>query len=168
MSIDIDLQKYFTKSEINSLWSVENLHHYLTHSASTLSSAAPELASRLLSELIATFDSAVEGKNPYSVMLRFGHAETMMPLLALMHVPGCYYMTNYFDTVGLHWRDFYVVPMASNIQMILFRSESGKYYLRVDLNEQPVPLIPGRQTIYIPWATAREYLNRCLPLQYQN
>lgn len=77
-------------------------------------------------------------------------------------------MTNYFDTVGLHWRDFYVVPMASNLQMILFRSESGKYYLRVDLNEQPVPLIPGRQTIYIPWATAREYLNRCLPIQYQN
>lgn len=168
MSIDIDLQKYFTKAEINSLWSVENLHHYLTHSASTLSSAAPELASRLLSELIATIDSAVEGKNPYSVMLRFGHAETMMPLLALIHVPGCYYMTNYFDTVGLHWRDFYVIPMASNLQMILFRSESGKYYLRVDLNEQPVPLIPGRQTIYIPWATAREYLNRCLPIQYQN
>ncbi|MDE5827132.1 MAG: histidine phosphatase family protein, partial [Duncaniella sp.] len=110
---------------------------------------------------------AVSGKNNYSVMLRFGHAETMMPLLALMHIPGCYYMTNYFDTVGLHWRDFYVVPMASNLQMVLFRAESGKYYVRVDLNEIPVPLIPGRQGIYIPWTTAREYLNRCLPLQDQ-
>ena len=37
MSIELDLQKYFTKAEINALWSVENLHHYLTHSASTLS-----------------------------------------------------------------------------------------------------------------------------------
>lgn len=167
MAIDIDLQKYFSKTEINALWSVENLHHYLTHSASTLSSAAPDLATRLLAELINTMDAAVSGKNNYSVMLRFGHAETMMPLLALMHIPGCYYMTNYFDTVGLHWRDFYVVPMASNLQMVLFRAESGKYYVRVDLNEIPVPLIPGRQAVYIPWTTAREYLNRCLPLQDQ-
>lgn len=167
MSIELDLQKYFTKAEINALWSVENLHHYLTHSASTLSNAAPELASRLLAELISTVDDYIEGKNQYSVMLRFGHAETMMPLLALMHIPGCYYMTNYFDTVGLHWRDFYVVPMASNLQMIVFRAESGKYYVRVDLNEVPVPLIPGRSDIYIPWTTAREYLNRCLPLSMQ-
>ena len=167
MSVQIDLQKYFTQAEINALWSVENLHHYLTHSASTLSSAAPDLASKLLSELISTIDTAIAGSNPYSVMLRFGHAETMMPLLALMHIPGCYYMTNYFDTVGLHWRDFYVVPMASNLQMILFQSESGKYYVRVDLNETPVALIPGQSTIYIPWQQAREYLNRCLPLHHQ-
>ena len=167
MSVQIDLQKYFTQAEINALWSVENLHHYLTHSASTLSSAAPDLASKLLSELISTIDTAIAGSNPYSVMLRFGHAETMMPLLALMHIPGCYYMTNYFDTVGLHWRDFYVVPMASNLQMILFQSDSGKYYVRIDLNETPVPLIPGQSTIYIPWQQAREYLNRCLPLHYQ-
>ena len=167
MPVQIDLQKYFTQAEINALWSVENLHHYLTHSASTLSSAAPDLASKLLSELISTIDTAIAGSNPYSVMLRFGHAETMMPLLALMHIPGCYYMTNYFDTVGLHWRDFYVVPMASNLQMILFQSESGKYYVRVDLNETPVPLIPGQNTIYIPWQQARDYLNRCLPLHYQ-
>ncbi|MBD5314014.1 MAG: histidine phosphatase family protein [Bacteroides sp.] len=167
MSVQIDLQKYFTQAEINALWSVENLHHYLTHSASTLSSAAPDLASKLLSELISTIDTAIAGSNPYSVMLRFGHAETMMPLLALMHIPGCYYMTNYFDTVGLHWRDFYVVPMASNLQMILFQSDSGKYYVRVDLNETPVALIPGQSTIYIPWQQAREYLNRCLPLHYQ-
>ena len=167
MSIELDLQKYFTKAEINALWSVENLHHYLTHSASTLSNAAPELASRLLAELISTVDDYIDGKNQYSVMLRFGHAETMMPLLALIHIPGCYYMTNYFDTVGLHWRDFYVVPMASNLQMIVFRAESGKYYVRVDLNEVPVPLIPGRSDIYIPWSTTREYLNRCLPLSMQ-
>lgn len=167
MSIELDLQKYFTKAEINALWSVENLHHYLTHSASTLSNAAPELASRLLAELISTVDDYIKGKNQYSVMLRFGHAETMMPLLALMHIPGCYYMTNYFDTVGLHWRDFYVVPMASNLQMIVFRAESGKYYVRVNLNEVPVPLIPGRSDIYIPWTAAREYLNRCLPLSMQ-
>lgn len=167
MSIELDLQKYFSRNEINALWSVENLHHYLTHSASTLSDAAPNLAVKLLTELIETMEEAVEGKNKYSVMLRFGHAETLMPLFALMHLPGCYYMTNYFDTVGLHWRDFYVIPMAANLQMILLKSDSGNYYVRTDLNENPVPLIPGRQTIYTPWSAVREYLTRCLPLHLQ-
>lgn len=96
-------------------------------------------------------------------MLRFGHAETLIPLLAIMHIPGCYYMTNYFDTVGLHWRDFYITPMSANLQIILFRATSGKYYIRVDLNETPASLIPGHDTIYIPWETAREYLIKCLP-----
>lgn len=167
MSITVDMERYFTPSEINALWRVENLHHYLTHSASTLSASPSELASRLLSNLISTMSDAADGKNEYSVMLRFGHAETLMPLLSLMHLPGCYYMTNYFDTVGMHWRDFYVVPMAANLQMILFRTEKGKLYVRVDLNETPVPLIPGRNNLYTPWPAAEEYLSRCLPLYQQ-
>lgn len=167
MGIGADLSQFVTESEINALWSIENLHHYLTHSASTLSTVPATMAAPLLADLIKTCQDAISGANPYSVMLRFGHAETLMPLLSLMHLPGCYYMTNYFDTVGMHWRDFYVVPMASNLQMILFRAESGNYYLRVDLNETPVSLIPGRSIIYIPWNTAQDYLVRCLPIQMQ-
>lgn len=167
MGISADLAHFVTEQEMNALWSIENLHHYLTHSASTLSTTPATMAAPLLADLIKTLQDAISGANPYSAMLRFGHAETLMPLFSLMHLPGCYYMTNYFDTVGLHWRDFYVVPMASNLQMILFRSETGRYYLRVDLNETPVPLIPGRSAIYIPWNTAQEYLVRCLPLHMQ-
>lgn len=167
MSINADWSQYFSKEEYNALWSIQNLHHYLTHSASTLSSSAPELASNLLLNLISTTDEAVKGNNQYSVELRFGHAETLMPLFALMHLPGCYYMTNYFDTVGLHWRDFYVVPMAANMQMVLFKSNTGHYYVRVELNEIPVTLIPGRSTIYTSWEAAKEYLTRCLPLYMQ-
>ncbi len=168
IGISVDASKFLTSEEYNSLWSIENLHHYLTHSASTLSQAPMDLAARLLLNLIDTFQQAVDGNSTYSVMLRFGHAETLMPLLAIMRLKGCYYMTNYFDTVGQHWMDFHVVPMAANLQMSLLRSKtSGTLYLRVDLNENPVPLIPGRQEIYTPWPQAREYLNRCLPLIMQ-
>lgn len=167
MAIPADASKYMTIEEYNALWSIENLHHYLTHSASTLSQAPMDMASALLTDLMETMDQAVKGSNEYAVMLRFGHAETMMPLLALMRLPGCYYMTNYFDTVGLHWRDFHVVPMASNIQMFLFKSKTGRYYVRVDLNEVPVPLILGRNDLYTPWEKAKEYMTRCLPLYLQ-
>lgn len=164
MGILTDPAQYFTKEEYNALWSVNNLEHYLTHSASTVSPVPMELGTDLLLNLVETTEEAVKGETDYSVRLRFGHAETVMPLLALMRLKGCYYMTNYFDTVGLHWHDFYVVPMASNLQLVLFRSATGKYYLRADLNETPVPLIPGRDIIYTPWPEAREYLYRCLPL----
>ena len=62
--------------------------------------------------------------------------------------------------MALHWKDFHVVPMASNLQMVIARSKSGRTYVRVDLNERPIPLIPGSDMIYTPWNQAREYLLR--------
>ena len=167
MGLSVDALKFFTLEEYNALWAVNNLEHYLTHSASTLSRAPMDMAAALLNNIVESIDKAAEGSNPYGAELRFGHAETMMPLLALMRLSGCYYMTNYFDTVGLHWRDFYVVPMASNLQIVLFKAKSGKMYVRADLNETPVPLIPGNDNLYVEWTRARDYLLRCLPLYLQ-
>lgn len=169
MGLPSDSKQYLTEAEYNALWACDNLHHYLTYSASTLSLEPAYMAAPLLTNLIETTDSAVANpeKSPAAI-LRFGHAETLMPLLALMHLPGCYYMTNYFDTVGLHWRDYYIVPMGANLQIILFKSDRGNYYVRTDLNEVPVPLIPGRTTLYTPWEAAKEYLQRCLPLYLQD
>lgn len=167
IEMECDITRFFTPEEYNALWSVFNLRQYLQHAASTVSAIPADIASPLLLNLINTTDAFISGdQNIAPVNLRFGHAETLMPLLSLMHLQGCYYLTNYFDTVALHWRDFAIVPMAANLQMILFRSDSGKYYLRVDLNEIPVPLIPNDDAIYQPWTTARQYLERCIPLYY--
>lgn len=163
MGISADISVYLTPGEQNTLWGIFNLRQYLQHSSSTLSLTPSLIAAPLLEDLIATTENMANGSDTsVPVRLRFGHAETLMPLLALMHLPGCYYLTNYFDTVALHWHDFHIVPMAANLQMILFRSDSGKLYLRTDLNEHPVNLIPGNDAIYIPWPQARAYLQRCL------
>lgn len=164
--IACDMGDFFTREEANRLWSVENLGHYLERTATTLSTIPADIASGLLTELVATLERAVAGESPATVMLRFGHAETLMPLLSLLRLKGCYYMTNYFDTVGQHWQDFNVVPMAANLQMILYKSQRGNYYLRVDLNEVPVPLMPSSESVYTPWSVARDYMLRCIPLYY--
>jgi len=158
---------YLTPRELNALWSVYNLRQYLQRTATTLSAVPADIASALLIDLINTTDAAVAGTSAAAVRLRFGHAETLMPLLALMRVRGCHYMTNYFDTVGLHWRDFDIVPMASNIQLVLFRDKAGNYLVRLDLNERPVPLMPDSDSLYTPWNVAREYLLRQVPLYLQ-
>lgn len=168
MSIECNAFRFFTPEEYNALWSCFNLRQYLQRTASTISTVPAEIASPLLLDLITTTQQAVDGHADAAVRLRFGHAETLMPLLSLMHLKGCYYMTNYFDTVRLHWRDFYVVPMAANLQIVLFKAKrSGRYYVRVDLNETPVALLPNSDSIYVAWDTARAYLMRCVPLYYQ-
>ncbi len=167
MGRSIDLAKFFTLEEMNSMWSVENLRHYLRYSASTLSTLPAELAAKLVLNLILTTDAAAAGESTAAVMLRFGHAETLMPLLSLLRLRGCYYLTNYFDTVGLHWKGFDIVPMAANLRMVLFRSKKGAMYVRFDLNERPIPLLPNSDALYTPWPEARDFMTRCLPLHLQ-
>lgn len=164
MSLDIDLSDYFTRDEINRLWSVFNLKQYLQRTATTLSAEPADIASQLVLDLVNTTDAAIKGSTDATVNLRFGHAETLLPLYSLLKIDGGYYLTNYFDTVARHFRDFDLVPMAANMQMILFKTSAGKYYIRIDINEHPVTLIPNDDRIYLPWSEARSYMIRCLPL----
>ncbi len=167
IGLPVQLQNYFTADEYNRLWACDNLGQYLERTANTISPVPADIASDLLLDLIVTIDGVIEGKSDEYVQLRFGHAETLMPLFSLMHLKGCYYLTNYFDSVGLHWKNFHVVPMASNLQLIVFKSKSGRYYVRAELNEIPIPLIPGNDSIYVEWRQARDYLQRCLPIDKQ-
>lgn len=164
MNISIELSDYFTLDEINTLWSINNLRQYLQRSASVLSSAPADMASPLILDLIRTTDAAVAGNSEATVCLRFGHAETLLPLYAMLRLRGAYYLTNYYDTVGQHFRNFDIVPMSGNLQMILFKSAKGAYYVRFDLNERPIPLLPNDDRIYLPWSEARAYMVHCLPM----
>ncbi|MCM1484043.1 MAG: histidine phosphatase family protein [Muribaculaceae bacterium] len=167
MGIHVDGARYFTAEEMNRLWSVANFKHYIRRTASTLSAVPAEIAAPLLLDIIDTIDTFVADSTRIDpVQLRFGHAETLMPLLSLMRLRGCYYLTNYFDTVGAHWCDFNVVPMAANLQMILLRSHTGRLYVLTKLNEVAMPLIPNDPAIFVPWGKAREYLSRCVPLNF--
>lgn len=169
MGLSSQMDKYFTEDEANALWSCFNLRQYLQRTATTISSVPADIASDLVLDLIETTDAFVNGENTAtSAVLRFGHAETLMPLLSLLHIPGCYYLTNFFDTVGQHWRDFDVVPMAANIQFIVFKARrSGRYYVRVDLNERPVALRNGDDSVYYQWGELRRYMMDCVPLYAQ-
>lgn len=167
MQVQCDASEFFTVDEYNRLWSCFNLRQYLQRTATTVSTIPADIASPLLVNLIETTDDVVKGESNLKAMLRFGHAETLMPLLSLMRLKGCFYKTNYFDTVAKNWQDFNVVPMSANLQMVLFKTAKGKYYVRIDHNETPVALIPNSSDIYIPWDEARDYLMRCIPIYYQ-
>lgn len=150
-----------TPEEYNTLWEIDNLRQYLSRTATTVSTLPAEIAAPLLLNLIETTDNFIAGREKSPLLLRFGHAETLMPLLSLMRLPGCYYLTHYFDTVAAHWQTYHVVPMASNLQLLILRSTTGRHYVRVELNERPLTL-PGHGTI-IPWPVFRARLLALAP-----
>lgn len=139
-----------TADEYNALWRIDNLRQYLSRTQTTVSSLPAEIAVPLLRNMVEEIDDFIAGRSTATLRLHFGHAETLMPLLSLMRLPGCYYLTHYFDTVAAHWQTFHVVPMAANLQVILMRSRSGAYYVRLDLNERSVATRP--------WSALRSYL----------
>ncbi|MCC8070855.1 MAG: histidine-type phosphatase [Bacteroidales bacterium] len=157
MGLPSQMSTFFTLEEVNGLWRVSNLDHYLTRTASSLSSLPAEIAAPLLRALVLTTDSLLSHESGIDARLRFGHAETLMPLLSLMQLPGCYYVADDYLTVDEHWRDFAVVPLGANLQMLLFEAPSGAIYLRVDLNERPTPLAAD-WPLYLPWTAAHDHL----------
>ena len=158
MGIDFDYTPFMSDEEYENLWSIDNLHHYLLYSASTVSTIPAELAIPLIEQIVEDADRVIDGKKPVAANLRFAHAETLMPLLSLLQIENCYYITHYFDQVKLNWQDYNIVPMAANLQFVFFKTDKGNIYVRTDLNETPVHLIPGNDNLYLPWHTVRDYL----------
>lgn len=168
MSMENQFEKYFSEEEMTALWSCFNLRQYLQRTATSVSTIPADIASQLVMNIVNKTDEAVLGVNPAVADLRFGHAETVMPLASLLKLPECYYITDNFYTVAREWTDFFVVPMAANVQFILFKSKkTGNFFLRTELNERIITLLPGDERMYIPWGEAREYMLSCIPEQIQ-
>lgn len=164
MQLPAEIEKYFTAEEMEALWSCFNLRQYLQYTSTDVSTFPADMASPLLRDIIEKADLAIAGKNPAVADLRFGHAETMMPFLSLLKLSGCYYHTDSYPTVKNHWKDYDIIPMASNLQFIFFQNlNNGKWYVRTDLNEKPVRLIAEDPNLYLPWERAKAYLLSCLP-----
>lgn len=152
------LTQFYTRKEANKMWECRNLMQYLERSTSTFSAIPSDITGALLADFINTTDDFLAGHSKASLNLRFGHAETVIPFLSLIRLPGCYYLTDNLETVGLNWKNFYIAPMATNLQMIIAITHSGTPYVRLDLNEQPV-CFPGTNRYYVTWEYARAYFS---------
>ena len=153
----VDWQAFYTPDEYRRAWQSENLRHYLTYSANGLSLTPSRMSRHLVADIAASLEHASRpGYDGPAMTLRFGHAETLMPLLSQLAVPGCRYVTTDWSGVAGHWRDYEVVPMATNLQLLLLRSKgTDRLYVQTLHNEQPaMPLMTYSQ--------AQEWLHQSL------
>ncbi len=147
-----DASEWFTEADYRRCWEVSNLRHYYQRSVSEVSSLPAKAAGPLLRDIISKTDSAVAGKTNLAASLRFGHAETVIPLFALMRLPGCYVPDASAGEVAARWCDRDVSPLGANLMMVVLKARSGEDYAALRLNGKWISI--GNKKL-MPWPELR-------------
>lgn len=134
-------EKWFSESEYRTCWEAGNLKHYYQRSANKFSSIPATSARSLLQDIINTTDSAANDSYKNFVgKLRFGHAETVIPLFALMQLPGCYSPEGNANEISGKWKDWEVSPLGANLLMVVLKDKTGETYVAIRLNGKWISL----------------------------
>ena len=99
-----------------------------------------------------------EAPRAYDANFYFGHAETLMPLLSLMRVPGCYDDSGDYATLSARWKDYEIVPLGANLAIILLASGKGNIYTALRLNGKFLSPVEGSDSMIVSWNDYKAYL----------
>ncbi len=121
----------------------------------------------LLKEMIQGVKDRAEGGD-VAAEYRFGHAETIIPLAALLKLPGSEKgipADELYSWENSDWRGDKVAPMGANIQWDAFQNEHGETLVRMLYNEKEIAFHDGCEPIAegSTFYTIDE-LSECLPL----
>lgn len=121
----------------------------------------------LLKEMIQGVKDRAKGGD-IAAEYRFGHAETIIPLAALLRLPGsekAIPADELYSWENSDWRGDKVAPMGANIQWDAFQNEHGETLVRMLYNEQEIAFHDGCEPIAkeSTFYTIDE-LSECLPL----
>lgn len=152
-----ELVRCLTPSEFEAASRIYNAKQYFQHCGSA---EQGEWRMHIMDPLVLDFvekaDAAVAGNN-VAADLRFSHDVGMMPFFSLIGLQG-YDARLPFEEVCDHWNATYMMPMATNLQLVFFRGRKGDVLVKVLFNEgeSSIPALgPGP---YYPWPALREYL----------
>lgn len=154
MQLEADPEEWFTLSDYRKCWEVTNLDHYYKRSVSEFSDLPARCAIPLLRDLTASADSAFNATDTVApvAQLRFGHAETVFPLFALMRLPECYAPDCKPHEVAHRWKDWEVAPLGANLMMVCLKDDAGKEYVALRLNGRWIET-EGKKVV--EWPTLR-------------
>lgn len=134
--LSVQAGEWFSEKEFEACWRVDNLKHYYQRSANPFSDMAAKAAIPLLKDIIGAADNAISGKDNLSASLRFGHAESVIPLFSLMRLPGCYAPECTPEEVAKEWKDYDISPLGANLLIVALRDSGGESYVALRLNGQ--------------------------------
>lgn len=114
----------------------------------------------MVDDIVARCNAAIEGKNPHKANLRFTHDSYVGPLLSVMGYEGC--VPQYNTDIELATTSFNfgtVVPMAANLQIVLYRNKRGEVLVRSLVNERDAYLpIKCATAPFYPWKAFCKHL----------
>lgn len=149
-----DLEQFITPEE--SAW-----FSYLSD-AEDFYEKGPSLASQRATYAVAQplldglFDEVqtqvVEGAGEHVAKLRFAHAETLIPLAALMQLEGSRQSAQpgvLMSQANNEWRGGLVSPYAANIQWDVYRNDAGRVLVKMLYNEKELAFKAGCSPIAV-------------------
>lgn len=154
------LLKAFTHDELLLMGRLDNYSFYVSKSRwPGGDKRGCYLSEAVLGDII---DRAAEDmENGVSVRLRFGHDGCMMALFALLRLEG---WDAEIDDPSHAWEvwDVSQIPMASNLQLVLFRGRGGDVIFLPLLNEQPMTFpLEDLGGHFYRW---QDFLDYCAPI----
>jgi len=167
-----DFLGIFSKDELYDLWRINNFEFYVHNAAYPRSNGIHvDNAKNLLRNITETADKYMRGKH-HGATLRFGHDGNITPLLALMKVEGCYGMESDPFKVSEVWQNFYVSPMASNLQLVFFRNTEktdAPVLVKILHNEKEVHIpVDTDKFPYYCWSDVRSFFMQMITTPFVN
>lgn len=107
----------------------------------------------MLLDILNKGNEAIKGENPNNANLRFTHDSYVGPLLSAIGYDGCVPQWNEdLEVATTSFNHGVYVPMAANLQIILYRDKSGKVLVRSLINERDATLpIKCKTAPFYPW-----------------
>lgn len=159
METSVRMYDLFTPEELYQLWLNGNSWFYHCDADSPYNKGtALESTVPLLQNIVEGIDAAVEGKGD-AVTLRFGHDGNIIPLCSIMRLKGCDSNESDLFKVEEQWRNYYVSPMAANVQLILYRhAKTGDVIVKLLHNERETTIpVQTDMAPYYHWQDVRQF-----------
>lgn len=116
----------------------------------------------MVDDIIERANEAIEGKNPHCANLRFTHDTYVTPLLSVIGYEGC--VPQWSEDVEKATTSFNhgkMVPMAANLQIVLYRNKQGEVLVRSLINERDAYLpIECKTAPFYPWSDFCKHINK--------
>lgn len=141
--LDISRYEWFEDDEMGACASVSNYQHYLQRCANPYSDEPARAAIPLLRLILSLGMPEGEAPSGTVALLRFGHAETVLPLFSLMGLPGCDDSNLTPENLSETFDVGKVSPLGANLQLYYLEGPSGVRYVAALLNGRVVSPVPG-------------------------
>ncbi|MDE6682468.1 MAG: histidine phosphatase family protein, partial [Muribaculaceae bacterium] len=152
--------RWFTVEEYRQCYNASNLKHYLRNTPNPMDPYCASATAMLIERIISDADKSLSAKGAASDRTvfsgYFGHAETLLPLLAVMNIPGCYYPVTNYDLLDSKWKLQDITPLGANLALIFMRDADDVVYVYVRHNGRNVPAYPGAPD-FIKWSDLKAY-----------
>ena len=171
--IEFNFDDLWTAEELYARWRAQNAWWYSVLGNNPFAQKQGlENAKPLLKNFIETADKAIAAdKTAPSATLRFGHDTMMFPFVVLLQMGNAGIETGDMENLHKVWRDYELVPMAANVQLVFYKSakKDAPILVKALLNEkeQTLPVKCDQTTVnncpaapYYRWEDFRNYYTK--------